>query len=153
MDPSGFRVLRNEIFARYGRPFQSEDLQAHFGAQFWYSVNDDYTDDLLTPVDQQNIALIKSFEGDAAKAAAMQRGQYTQNDDQMLMIYSDAAAEVVDMTGDIYNWDRQSRHWQALGEWIVTWEGAERWTPSTASNAQLWKLDHDAGEIIEVFSL
>ena len=37
--PGNFRVKRNEIFARYGRAFQSEDLQQHFGATGWYAVN------------------------------------------------------------------------------------------------------------------
>lgn len=154
VSPSEYRILRNEVFAQYGRAFKSEDLQQHFGATGWYKVNDSYTDDLLSPVDQKNVALIKSFEGDAAKAKAIQRGQYTQGD-SALQIYGEGNAELVDMSGDIYNWDRQPRNWQALGDWVVTWEGPSTWSPGDPSvkNAQLWKLNHSAGEVVSVTSL
>ena len=33
------RVLRNEIYARHGRKFKSQDLQDYFSAQPWYSID------------------------------------------------------------------------------------------------------------------
>jgi hypothetical protein len=33
------RILRNEIYARHGRKFKSEDLQDYFFAQPWYSID------------------------------------------------------------------------------------------------------------------
>jgi hypothetical protein len=155
IDSSELRIVRNEVFAQYGRAFRSEDLQAHFGATGWYSVNEAYTDELLTRTDQQNVALLKTFEGDAAKAKALKRGQYMHGDSAALQIFSESGAELVDMTGDIYNWEHQARSWTALGDWVVTWEGASTWKPSdpSISSAQLWKLNHDDGTVIEVFSL
>jgi hypothetical protein len=56
------RLMRNEIFARYGRPFGSEDLHQYFTKKSWYKVNPDYSDELLNEIDRQNILLIREVE-------------------------------------------------------------------------------------------
>jgi hypothetical protein len=56
------RVPRNTIYARRGRPFKSEILQAHFKAMSWYKEDPSYTDARLTEDDKRNIALIRSVE-------------------------------------------------------------------------------------------
>jgi len=56
------RLMRNEIFARYGRPFASEDLHQYFTKKSWYQVNPDYSDELLNKIDRKNILLIKEVE-------------------------------------------------------------------------------------------
>jgi hypothetical protein len=57
MSKADLRVARNEIFARHGRGFSSEDLQAHFGGQDWYHVNADYSDDMLSDAQKAQVAL------------------------------------------------------------------------------------------------
>ena len=42
------RLCRNEIFARHGRTFKSNDLKDYFEMQSWHSPNPDYNDSLLT---------------------------------------------------------------------------------------------------------
>ena len=37
LDADGCRLARNEIYARHGRKFDSEDLQKYFGAKSWYT--------------------------------------------------------------------------------------------------------------------
>lgn len=56
------RILRNTIFARLGRPFKSEDLQAYFATKKWYAVDQGYSDARLSAIDLQNIAKIKEAE-------------------------------------------------------------------------------------------
>ncbi len=56
------RVMRNEIFARHGRVFQSPDLDAYFATKPWYTKNQNYSDDLLTGVDKENVRLIQDAE-------------------------------------------------------------------------------------------
>jgi len=56
------RLMRNEIFARYGRPFSSEDLHQYFTKKSWYKVNPDYSDEVLNEIDRQNILLLKEVE-------------------------------------------------------------------------------------------
>ena len=53
------RFMRNEIFARHGYIFKSEDLNAYFSDKSWYSpIRSDVTK-LLTEIDKYNIQLIK----------------------------------------------------------------------------------------------
>jgi hypothetical protein len=56
------RLLRNTIFARRGRSFKSEVLQAHFERMPWYVPITDYSDKLLTKTDRRNIELIRQVE-------------------------------------------------------------------------------------------
>ncbi len=59
--------MRNEIFARYGYIFNSEDLANHFNTKAWYSPINSNVDDHLTNVDKSNIELILRFENLAKK--------------------------------------------------------------------------------------
>ena len=58
------RLCRNEILARYGRIFKSEDLNDFFNKQSWYSQNPDYNDSLLTSRDSLAIKTILQLEKD-----------------------------------------------------------------------------------------
>ncbi|MEL6345433.1 MAG: YARHG domain-containing protein [Myxococcota bacterium] len=147
--PNQLRVMRNEVFARYGRAFKSEDLQQHFGATSWYTVNPGFSDSVLTKNDQANIALIASFEGNDGAKKVVQRGEYNDSDSMALMFVDNQTAEIIDQSGDIYDWNRESRNYVAMGDWVITWEGPARWNPNDMKNqnVQLWKLDHNAGTI------
>ncbi|MDP2305540.1 MAG: YARHG domain-containing protein [Pseudomonadota bacterium] len=56
------RLLRNTIYARYGRPFKSDVLQGYFADKAWYQALPSYTDGVLTDVDKRNIQLVQSME-------------------------------------------------------------------------------------------
>jgi len=56
------RILRNTVYARRGRRFNSELLQITFEEKAWYEPRDDYKGKLLTSVDRKNIRMIKSLE-------------------------------------------------------------------------------------------
>ena len=56
------RLIRNEIYARHGRPFATEWIAAHFKSQPWYTPRNDYTDAELSPIEKANIALITKRE-------------------------------------------------------------------------------------------
>ena len=62
MNIKELRILRNEIFARYGRQFKTEWLQNYFNEQGWYKPNPNYSDSLLTENDIKNIKIIRSIE-------------------------------------------------------------------------------------------
>ncbi|MEM9328166.1 MAG: YARHG domain-containing protein [Bacteroidota bacterium] len=62
-DASGLRLLRNEIFARKGYQFRSEDLKEHFSQFNWYEPRHVDAEDLaLSEIERINIALISSQE-------------------------------------------------------------------------------------------
>ena len=56
------RIWRNAVYARHGRTFKSEDLQALFNEYAWYKPDENYSDEKLTDIDKANIKLIQEFE-------------------------------------------------------------------------------------------
>lgn len=62
MTQAELRIARNEIYARYGWWFESEDLADHFAGKAWYTAGS-YTDDIaLSDVERANIDLITELE-------------------------------------------------------------------------------------------
>ena len=56
------RIWRNAVYARHGRTFKSEGLQALFNEYVWYKADKNYTDAKLSDTDKANIKLISEFE-------------------------------------------------------------------------------------------
>ncbi|WKN40910.1 YARHG domain-containing protein [Tunicatimonas pelagia] len=56
------KILRNEIFAKHGYVFKSEDLAEYFSKYDWYKPKYQNVDSLLTAVEQKNIKLIVDLE-------------------------------------------------------------------------------------------
>ncbi len=56
-------LLKNAIFAQYGRSFKNPKLQAHFDKQWWYVRNPNYSNAMLTQDDKKAIAIITSNRG------------------------------------------------------------------------------------------
>jgi hypothetical protein len=54
--------MRNEIFARYGYKFKSNDLKNHFRRKNWYYGYSSNVDMYLTDIEKSNIKLIIEFE-------------------------------------------------------------------------------------------
>ena len=60
------RYVRNEIYARHGRIFTSDDLRAYFESQPWYHGTiqpNAFTDDMLNEIERANVRLITEIEG------------------------------------------------------------------------------------------
>jgi len=58
-------IMRNEIFARYGRRFQRADLQNYFNGQPWYTpkyLPDKFPTSLLTPMQRENAKFILEYQ-------------------------------------------------------------------------------------------
>lgn len=59
------RIARNEIYARHGYIFRSEDLQTYFSGKEWYSPSvlaDNFSDEMLSALELANLDLIKKYE-------------------------------------------------------------------------------------------
>ncbi|MBK8937916.1 MAG: YARHG domain-containing protein [Polyangiaceae bacterium] len=56
------RILRNTIYARRGRPFESAVVKSYFQTASWYKPSADYHDGMLTEIDRKNIAIVRSVE-------------------------------------------------------------------------------------------
>ncbi|PWY56492.1 hypothetical protein DGG96_02250 [Legionella qingyii] len=55
------QILRNTVYAQYGRRFNSPDLQNYFKKQWWYEPNPDYSDNMLTKEDKKLLSLINQL--------------------------------------------------------------------------------------------
>ena len=62
LTPQQLRLLRNAVFARYGRVFEAGELQQYFQSRPWYRARRDYNDKVLTVVDRANADLVKAYE-------------------------------------------------------------------------------------------
>lgn len=56
------RILRNSLYAQYGKPFHDPYLRKQFAKKWWYAVNPNYSDNLLTKEDKQLLAQIIKIE-------------------------------------------------------------------------------------------
>lgn len=75
------KVARNEIYARHGKKFESQDLSCYFKNKNWYQINPNYTDYLLNTFEIRNIEQIKLYEKKiGSKVANIDKGcQYGRN--------------------------------------------------------------------------
>lgn len=62
MSRRDLRLLRNTVYARRGRPFQSPVLQMYFYNKDWYTANDAFKESMLSELDKRNIQLVQSME-------------------------------------------------------------------------------------------
>lgn len=58
------RLARNEIYARRGYIFNSEDLQSYFSKKSWYYPDASYNGTTVNEIEKYNVELIQSRERD-----------------------------------------------------------------------------------------
>ena len=56
------KIMRNEIFARYGYIFKTQDMKNHFSTQRWYQPLYADVNNRLTRLEKENAEYIKNFE-------------------------------------------------------------------------------------------
>jgi hypothetical protein len=63
MSPSELKIMRNEVYARYGFIFSfNGEMDKYFKGQKWYSPKNTNVDKCMTDLEKQNIKLIQSIE-------------------------------------------------------------------------------------------
>ncbi|PZO40859.1 MAG: hypothetical protein DCF19_11155 [Pseudanabaena frigida] len=63
-------IMRNEVFARYGRQFKDPELQSYFNSQPWYQPRytpENFPTDLLTTTELKNVQYIREFQDRSAQ--------------------------------------------------------------------------------------
>lgn len=69
------RLARNEVFARHGRKFETEDLNAYFSAQSWYNgtlTAEQFDDSVLNEYEKANLDLIKQVENGGSVSSSFE---------------------------------------------------------------------------------
>ncbi|MDT5296575.1 MAG: eukaryotic-like serine/threonine-protein kinase [Acidobacteriota bacterium] len=69
LTPAQLRLLRNTVYARYGRVFQSGDLQQYFQSRPWYHPRPDFNERALGTNDRANAELAQAFEDNGGAPA------------------------------------------------------------------------------------
>lgn len=144
LDDAELRLLRNEVFAQYGRPFSSADLQAHFGKTSWYKADPGFDESRLTAHDKANVALLQSLEGDRG-AAQRKVGEYY-GDGVRLLLVGEGSCEVV-LGDDLYDWETVPCKWKSRGQWVLTWTDGS-W-PKPGGKVFLWSMDDGNAKVKE----
>ena len=62
LSKADLKIMRNEIFARYGYTFKTSDMREYFEKQSWYSAEYSDVSSMLTDIEKTNISFIKSHE-------------------------------------------------------------------------------------------
>jgi len=62
MSKPELRILRNEIYARHGYIFKSQDLRDYFSAKDWYHPQYNDVSSLLNTIEKKNVAFIQRHE-------------------------------------------------------------------------------------------
>lgn len=70
------KIMRNEIFARYGYMFKTDDMKKHFGAQSWYRPSAADVSSRLTQIEKKNIEFIKQYEQGASTPTSNGKLEY-----------------------------------------------------------------------------
>lgn len=55
-------LIRNEIYARHGRPFQTKEIREYFESQSWYRADPNFSNSRLSEIEQRNVETILSYE-------------------------------------------------------------------------------------------
>ncbi len=103
------RLARNEIYARHGRTFDKEDLQAYFDSQPWYRgtiAPDDFDDSVFNEYEKANVQLIQSVEDglSAASDGSADVTFFNAGDTCSVDLDGDGTEETVHVYMDSDNW-------------------------------------------------
>lgn len=64
MDKFSLKIMRNEVFARYGYIFKTAEMKNYFSTQDWYKPLYDDVTNKLSKIEKENIELIQRYESD-----------------------------------------------------------------------------------------
>lgn len=79
------RLARNEIYARHGRIYETNDLNQYFRSQSWYQpsvTSDQWNDSMFSSIESQNVQRIANYEKNGsveAQKMKLKSGVYTYN--------------------------------------------------------------------------
>jgi serine/threonine protein kinase/ketosteroid isomerase-like protein len=87
------RLLRNAVFARYGRIFDAGELQQYFQTRPWYRARRDFNERSLNATDRANADLIKAFEDNNGAPPDVDASQVSKDVAEALDAWADSTRE------------------------------------------------------------
>jgi hypothetical protein len=148
--------LRNEIYARYGRPFVNRVYRDYFMARGWYVEKSDYSASWLSGADNANAAFILELEkapGLADTVAAVMKNIEYRGKGNVLTFTSRTELVYTDPELDFgfYGIDGEAARtfpWVAVGDWILAYTDTyEYGYVEGVYSVEAYKLDHASRKI------
>jgi serine/threonine protein kinase/ketosteroid isomerase-like protein len=87
------RLLRNAVFARYGRIFDAGELQQYFQTRPWYRARRDFNERSLNSTDRANADLIKAYEDNNGAPPDVDASQVSKDVAEALDAWADSTRE------------------------------------------------------------
>ncbi|MFL6281727.1 MAG: protein kinase domain-containing protein [Pyrinomonadaceae bacterium] len=87
------RLLRNAVFARYGRIFDAGELQQYFQTRPWYRARRDFNERSLNATDRANADLVKAFEDNNGAPPDVDASQVSKDVAEALDAWADSTRE------------------------------------------------------------
>jgi hypothetical protein len=147
--PDKLPYVRNEIYARYGRPFETKVYQDYFLARPWYRALDNFTDAWLSDADKKNAEFIRSVEQPALDYNSTFRTivrnlEYRGRYEILTFSYTEVLisdnSDALDIYGSNY---KEPDSWVIVGDWIL----CRTETYKNAYQVKAFRLDHNAKTI------
>ena len=151
--PDQLPFIRNEIYARYGRPFATQIYRDYFRAKSWYQEKSNFSDSWLSQTDRENAELILSLEqsisnADQVVTRILRNIEYT--DGQAVLTFT-SRSDVVWIDRRVnFNFyglsgsSQQHLSWTILGDWVFLYE-RNYWS---GYSVVAYRMDHAAKKVI-----
>lgn len=128
MSKRELKMLRNSIYAQYGRSFKTPWLQKYFDTRPWYK-RGPFSDNLLTRTDLKNVALIKQYEvagENIAEKELLDLGYCEKESDYEIERFVFKSGKALEYTRESQNpYGRSTEEGRLSGEWRPAPGGAE----------------------------
>ena len=152
--PEQLPFLRNEIYARYGRPFVNQIYRDYFRAQSWYQERSNFQDSWLSAADRANADFILSVEQsiqtvDEVTAQVLRNIEYTGGravltfTSRFDLVWTDRDVDFGAYGLNGYN--ARTIQWAVMGDWILIYRLEEY---QGIFNVIAYKVDHASKRII-----
>jgi hypothetical protein len=127
--PDRLDILRNEVYARYGRPFVNQKYREYFSTQGWYREIQDFSDNWLSRQDRYNVELILTIERgvpcyDAIIEARDNGIIYTGNHNIHFPLFTanSAAVGTTNHFSGEYYISFDDYNWIVMGNWVIVYK-------------------------------
>jgi hypothetical protein len=124
--PDRIPYLRNEIYARYGRPFVTPEYQAYFNRRHWYRIRSNYTDDWLSEADKYNAELLRAIEMAPSAAEVLDTivDKVEYRSSEYILSFNRYVAIEEEVNGYFANYGRnydEDSNWPyvIVGDWVI----------------------------------
>jgi hypothetical protein len=120
-------IMRNEIYARYGRPFSNPKYKEYFSSQSWYVEKSNFSESWLTEEDKRLVDLIVSIEKppcyDVINEAKMNNIIYTGTSCDLL--FPQFTLQTAAFRWHSNEWGEErfdNRLWIVVGDWLIIYK-------------------------------